>query len=78
MALTSLAGLPSNVPITYDFHNDYWGDNKTLANELWENINVDAQVVALSAEYISEHNLPDSDPFPWDTERSLYFPKVCK
>lgn len=74
--LTDLAGLPSNVPVTYVYHNDWWGENETLANELWESINVDAQVVALSLDYVAEHNLPESDPFPWDTERRLYFPKV--
>jgi hypothetical protein len=74
--LTNLAGLPSNTPVTFDYFNAYWGDNKTLANELWENINLDAQAIALSPEYISKHNLPESGPFPWDTEKRLYFPKV--
>jgi len=75
-SLTSSAGLPTDIPTVYTYYTDYNSENETVANELWDNINLDASVVALSPEYVKEHKLESSSPFPWDTERDIYFLKV--
>ena len=74
--LTNVAGLPTNIPTVYKVQTNYVGENETLADELWDNINLDGTVVALSPEYVKEHKLEKSSPFPWDTEREVYFLKV--
>lgn len=69
----SLAGLGYDMPYRFEYHNEYWGENETLADELWDNINTDGLVVALSRDYQAEHNLPASNPFPWDQSKGLYY-----
>ncbi|KAI9650468.1 hypothetical protein NHQ30_000484 [Ciborinia camelliae] len=44
--VSKYAKLPSDVTHTYQFYTDYWGENETLVDELWENINVDPVAVA--------------------------------
>jgi hypothetical protein len=64
------------MPVVYLHASDYSSNNKTLANELWDSINLDALEVVLSPEYVAEHSLDESTPFPWDPERHIYFLKV--
>jgi len=76
MGISKYTGLPANISVVYQPHTDYTSENATLANEMWENLNVDPTAIALPLEYIKEHNLLKSSPFPWDTERVLYFPRA--
>ena len=59
------------MPMIYRAHTDYWGKNSTLADELWENIDVDPVAIALSDDYAQEHGLVQSARFPWDDEKIL-------
>lgn len=56
--------------------NDYWGENETLADELWNQLNTDAVAVQFSDEYAREHQLPKSARFPWDDSKGIYFIKA--
>jgi hypothetical protein len=76
MGISKYTGLPTNIPMVYTYRTDYFGDNETLADELWDNLDLTASVVALSPEYVAEHKLEKSSPFPWDTEKDMYFLKV--
>ncbi|PQE03934.1 cytochrome p450 protein [Rutstroemia sp. NJR-2017a BVV2] len=71
-----MAGLPTNIPTVYTFRTDYFSNNLTLENEMWDNLNLDASVVALDPEYVAQHKLEKSSPFPWDTEREKYMRKA--
>ncbi|KAI9660067.1 MAG: hypothetical protein M1821_001419 [Bathelium mastoideum] len=61
---------------TYTFNSDYWGENGTLADELWDNIDINPIAVALSDEWVEEHNLEHSLRFPWDDQKGIYFIKA--
>lgn len=69
-------GLGYDVPTVYRAHTDYWGENETLSNELWEAIDTSPMGVALTREWASEHDLPEAGPFPWDDSRETYYVKA--
>lgn len=57
-----LAGLAFDVPIRYSLHTEYNGDNMTHSDEMWDNINLDAMVIAPTIEWAQDMGLTDS----WD------------
>ena len=69
-------GLPHDVPTAYHDHTDYWGDNDTLSDYLWESLDTSPIAVAFTHNYAAKKNLPKSAGFPWDTAKSVYFLKV--
>lgn len=69
------AGLAYDTPYRFDYYNDYWSINETLADQLWDSIGTDELVVALDEFYQSAHGLPPSNPFPWDQSKGLYYIK---
>jgi len=69
---TFFAKLERNVPKPFEESNLYTDHNQTLATKLWEDINIDAGMVALPDELIEMHSLPYGQRFPWDTSRSIY------
>ncbi|KAF2204313.1 hypothetical protein GQ43DRAFT_438035 [Delitschia confertaspora ATCC 74209] len=75
--LTTLpASLGLDIPVTYYHHTDYWGMNQTRADELWEAIDTNPMVVALSDQWVDAHGLPKSDRWAWDEGKGRYFVKV--
>ena len=76
--LTPLTGgVAYDVPNVYQSHTDWWGENETLADELWEGIDVSPLTVALTDEWASEHGLERSESrFPWDDSKGLYYLKA--
>lgn len=72
----SPGGLGFDTPVTYQSSTDYWGDNETLADELWNGMDTDPIVVALSDDYAQQHGLKMSGRFPWDDEKGIYFLKA--
>ncbi|GAP83925.1 putative protein of unknown function DUF3328 [Rosellinia necatrix] len=50
----------------------YSTDNDTLQDELWYNINVDSAVVALSDDWVDQHDLRRAQRFPWDQSKGIY------
>jgi hypothetical protein len=73
---SAYTGLSLVTPSIHYHHTDYWSANQTLADELWESIDTDPMVVALTDEYADSHDLPRSDRFPWDVSKGRYFVKV--
>lgn len=47
-----------------------------MADQLWDDLESDAIAITLTDDYVREHNIPKSERFPWDTERSIYFIKA--
>jgi len=77
--VSAYTGLRAEVPTVYRFFTDYWTgeeDNRTQSDKFWETIDIDHAAVALSKEYIKEHQLEESNTFPWDTDKQVYFIKV--
>ena len=50
----------------------YASDNETLADELWDALNIDHGVIALPDSYVENVNLPQSQRFPWDRSQGIY------
>lgn len=73
---SAYTGLSLDTPSTHFHHTDYWGSNQTLADQLWENIDTNPMVVALTDAFADAHDLPRSDRFPWDKSKGRYFIKV--
>lgn len=46
-----------------------------MADELWNGMDTDPIVVALSDDYAQQHDLKISGRFPWDDEKGIYFLK---
>lgn len=71
------ASLAQDAPQAYHFRTEWWGDNDTLADELWDNLDISPVAVALSDEWASQHGVKISESrFPWDDAKGLYFVKV--
>ena len=47
-------------------------ENHRLADERWEAIDIDPGIVAVPLGWAEEHNLAESQPFPWDPDKRLY------
>ena len=69
------ASLAYDTPYRFEYHNDYWSTNETLADHLWDSISTDELVVALDESYQITHGLLPSNPFPWDQSKGLYYIK---
>jgi len=78
--LSPYTGLASDKPYTYKFFTEWWtGENENTTqeeDELWDKLDIKPIAVLLSSEYVKEHNLEESSPFPWDPEKSVYYIKV--
>lgn len=69
-------GLGFDTPVSYKSQTDYWGDNETLADELWDGLDTSPMVVALSQNDAREKGLSLSVPWPWDNEKGIYLIKA--
>ncbi len=76
MGKSAYTGLELDTPSVHYHHTEYWGKNQTRADELWESIDTNPMVVALSDDFADAHSLPRSDRFPWDETKGRYFVKV--
>ncbi|KAI0907488.1 hypothetical protein F4823DRAFT_602887 [Ustulina deusta] len=50
----------------------YSSENETLQDQLWYNINVNSAVVALSDDWVAQHDLRKAQRFPWDQSKGIY------
>lgn len=55
---------------------EWWGENETLADELWRNLETSAVTIAVPDEWATEQGLEMSIRFPWDDTKGLYSIKV--
>ena len=69
-------GLGYDTPTIYRARTEWWSENETLANELWDNLDTSPMALALSDDYAKTHNLPLASRFPWDDEKGTYFVKA--
>jgi hypothetical protein len=76
MGQSAYTGLALDTPSMHYHHTDYWSENNTKSDELWEKIDTDPMVVALTDDFADTHDLPRSDRFPWDHTKGRYFIKV--
>ena len=74
--LGGFSGLKYDTPVVYETYTDYWSENKTLSDELWDSLESDAIAISLTDDFVNDNGIPESEGFPWDTERSLYFIKA--
>ena len=70
------SGLALDRPTIYHHHTPYWGANATLADTLWDGIDTDPMVIALTDAYAFAHNLSLSSRWPWDRRKGRYFLKM--
>ncbi|KAL4794452.1 hypothetical protein BDV19DRAFT_365048 [Aspergillus venezuelensis] len=66
------ANLTRNTTTPYVLLTDYASPNTSLSDPLWNSINIDAGVIALSDSYAESHNLRTAQRFPWDTSKGIY------
>jgi hypothetical protein len=76
MGPSAYSGLNLDTPSVHYHHTDYWSENITKADELWDGIETNSMVVALTDQFADAHNLPRSDRFPWDARKGRYFVKI--
>lgn len=75
------AGVAFDTPTTFDYDNEWWGENETRATELWDSIKTDLIAIAPTNDWVDSKGLQrsgdfESARFPWDPKRGLYFLKV--
>ena len=70
-------GLALDTNMPYRAMTKYWHPNATDSDmeAAWDAIDTDAMAIALDDKYAGSLGLPPSTPFPWDTERSVYYVK---
>ena len=67
------AGLVPEIMSTYYEETGYSDpENQDHADALWDSIDFDAGIVALSDDYAKEKNLPIAQRFPWDLTKGIY------
>ena len=69
-------GLKFDTPTVYRTPSEYWGNNETLSDELWEALDTSPIAVALDDGWVEKHNLPKGTRFPWDHSKGMYFIKA--
>ena len=70
----TLAGLVRDPSVHFPYSTGYGPEitNHSLADERWEAIDINAGIVAISDEWATEHNLPPTQRFPWDSSKGVY------
>jgi len=66
------ANLERNAPVPFAKDTPYTNPNETLANKLWDDINIDVGMVALPEEFVAAHGLPIAQRFPRDRSKGIY------
>ncbi|KAH8703976.1 hypothetical protein BGW36DRAFT_313409 [Talaromyces proteolyticus] len=64
------------LPIEYKLKTEYTSSNMTLADQMWESLDVDSVLIAVTPEWAENKGLPDSKPFLWDKTKRVYYIKV--
>lgn len=66
------AHLSRDVDVPWASTSPYFGEDETIADRLWEGINIDNGTVALADSYVKGIGLPPSQRFPWDQRKGIY------
>ena len=68
----NVAGLTHSTTSAWEYRNEYYSHNRTQSDALWEAINFDSGIIALTDEESAELGLPQGERFPWDENKGLY------
>ncbi|KAI9654793.1 MAG: hypothetical protein M1821_005787 [Bathelium mastoideum] len=63
----------------YKASTEYWDPAKPhdrAPDALWDALNTRPVAVAIDQTWAKQHNLPITDPWPWDDEKGLYYIKA--
>ena len=72
-SLIEIASLPRNLDEPYYQDTSYSdSSNTSLTAALWNAIDIDSGVIALSDDYVAAKNLPSAQRFPWDKTKGIY------
>lgn len=66
------AGLEYNKLVTFQAKTDWQSENETIADALWDGIDISPITIAVSKTWAAEHGLPESNTFYWDKDKALY------
>ena len=71
------AGLTFETPTPYHAMTEYWHLNASdsAMEAAWDAIETNPLAIALDDSFAKRVELEPSTPFPWDTERSIYYVK---
>jgi len=71
------AGLAFDTPVPYQAMSEFWHPNSSDGDmeAAWDAIDTNPVAVALEDTWTKRVGLSPSTPFPWDTERSVYYVK---
>lgn len=58
-------GLGYDTPTVFRSPTDWWGDNESLAEELWEHIDTSPMAIALTDDYARSHDRPGQHQTPF-------------
>lgn len=47
-------------------------EDPKVADQAWDDINIDIGTIALDKSYAASMNLPEAQQFPWDESKSIY------
>jgi len=74
---TPYAGLTFDTPTPYHAMTEYWHLNASdsAMEAAWDAIETNPLAIALDDSFAKRVELEPSTPFPWDTERSIYYVK---
>ena len=70
-------GLALDTSVPYRALTKYWHPNASDSDmdAAWDAIDTNAMAITLDDKSAGRLGLPPSTPFPWDTERSVYYVK---
>lgn len=71
------SGLKFDTSVPYHAISKFWHPELTDSDmeAEWDAIDTNAMAITLHDDYVKKYDLPVSTPFPWDTERSIYYVK---
>ncbi|KAI0432349.1 hypothetical protein F5Y09DRAFT_353642 [Xylaria sp. FL1042] len=72
VAAPSYSGLEYNKLVEFHAKTDWQSENATVADALWDSIDISPITVAISKKWAAEHGLPESNTFYWDEDKALY------
>lgn len=72
VAAPSYTGLEYNKLVTFQAKTDWQSENETIADALWDGIDISPITIAVSKTWAAEHGLPESNTFYWDKDKALY------
>ncbi|KFY65020.1 hypothetical protein V496_02867 [Pseudogymnoascus sp. VKM F-4515 (FW-2607)] len=70
--MTSLAHLVAESPLPWLAKDVYLDEDPKMADQAWDDININMGTVALDKSYAASMKLPESQGFPWDESKSVY------